>query len=68
MRGWYDSHPHLFLRTPYDRAGLNIYAQAAAAVGVTAPKDALRSSTLIDGTVWNGADPAAYAASFALKV
>jgi hypothetical protein len=25
MRGWYDSHPHLFLRTPYDRAGLNIH-------------------------------------------
>jgi nitrate/nitrite transport system substrate-binding protein len=47
---------------------IDVYTQAAAAVGVAVPKDTLRSSTLIDGTVWNGADPAAYAASFALKV
>jgi nitrate/nitrite transport system substrate-binding protein len=47
---------------------IDVYTQAAAAVGVAVPKDTLRGSTLIDGTVWNGADPKAYAASFALKV
>jgi nitrate/nitrite transport system substrate-binding protein len=46
---------------------VDVYAQAAAAVGVAVPKAALRSSTLIDGTVWDGADPAAYAASFAIR-
>ncbi|MBC7216062.1 MAG: IS481 family transposase, partial [Burkholderiaceae bacterium] len=23
IRGWYDSHPHLFHRRPYDRPGLD---------------------------------------------
>ena len=47
---------------------LDVYAQAAAAVGVAVPKDTLRKSTLIDGTVWDGTDPAAYAASFKVRV
>ncbi|MFZ5487566.1 MAG: hypothetical protein ACOY5G_11310, partial [Pseudomonadota bacterium] len=25
MSGWYDSHPHLFHRRPYDRPGLDSY-------------------------------------------
>ncbi|HXF07978.1 MAG TPA: integrase core domain-containing protein, partial [Candidatus Acidoferrales bacterium] len=29
MRGWYDSHPHLFLRKPDDRAGLGSYVFAS---------------------------------------
>lgn len=46
---------------------LDVYAQAAAAVGVPVPKDTLRASTLIDGAVWDGTDPAAYAASFKIR-
>ncbi|ERK17956.1 Nitrate ABC transporter, nitrate-binding protein [Pantoea sp. AS-PWVM4] len=46
---------------------LDIYQQAAAAVGnVTVPANAMRSSTLMDGKVWDGSNPAAYAASFAI--
>jgi len=31
------------------------------------PASEMRSSTLIDGKVWDGSNPAAYAASFAIK-
>jgi len=30
------------------------------------PDTAIRSSRLLDGSVWNGADPAGYARSFTL--
>ena len=47
---------------------IDIYKQAASAVGnVALPPGELRSSTLMDGKVWDGSDPAAYAAGFALK-
>ncbi|HCX00746.1 MULTISPECIES: CmpA/NrtA family ABC transporter substrate-binding protein [Pantoea] len=47
---------------------IDIYKQAASAVGnVALPQSELRSSTLIDGKVWDGSDPAAYAAGFALN-
>ena len=47
---------------------IDVYRQAAAAVGdVALPANHMRSSTLMDGTTWNGSDPAAYAASFAVK-
>ncbi|WP_293649425.1 CmpA/NrtA family ABC transporter substrate-binding protein [uncultured Pantoea sp.] len=47
---------------------IDIYKQAASAVGnVALPQSELRSSTLMDGKVWDGTHPAAYAASFALK-
>jgi hypothetical protein len=26
MKDWYDSHPHLFVKRPYDRPGCDIYA------------------------------------------
>jgi ABC-type nitrate/sulfonate/bicarbonate transport system substrate-binding protein len=45
---------------------LQLYGQAAAAVGVAVPASAMRSSQLIDGKVWDGSDPAAYARSFKL--
>jgi nitrate/nitrite transport system substrate-binding protein len=46
---------------------IDIYKQAAAAVGnVTLPTAVMRSSTLMDGKVWDGSNPAAYAASFAI--
>jgi len=45
---------------------LDIYRQAASAVGVPAGGEAMRSSQLIDGKVWDGSDPAGYARSFRL--
>ncbi|WP_293772699.1 CmpA/NrtA family ABC transporter substrate-binding protein [uncultured Pantoea sp.] len=47
---------------------IDIYKQAASAVGnVTLPDSEMRSSTLMDGKVWDGTNPAAYAASFAIS-
>ncbi|MGY3112550.1 nitrate/nitrite transport system substrate-binding protein [Pantoea eucalypti] len=47
---------------------IDIYKQAASAVGqIALPASEMRSSTLIDGKVWDGSNPAAYAASFAIK-
>ncbi len=47
---------------------IDIYRQAATAVGnVALPASEMRSSTLLDGKVWDGTRPAQYAASFALK-
>ncbi|MEI2264822.1 CmpA/NrtA family ABC transporter substrate-binding protein [Erwinia sp. CGal63] len=45
---------------------IDIYRQAAQAVGVSVPADVMRRSTLLDGKVWDGNDPAAYADSFTL--
>jgi nitrate/nitrite transport system substrate-binding protein len=43
---------------------IDIYKQAASAAKVSVPKDAMRSSKLMDGTVWDGKDPKKYADSF----
>lgn len=44
-----------------------LYKQAATAVGgISVPTTPMRSSTLIDGKVWDGSAPAAYANSFAI--
>ncbi len=40
------------------------YRLAALQCGVAVPDDAMRSSTLMDGTVWDGKDPQGYAAGF----
>jgi nitrate/nitrite transport system substrate-binding protein len=45
---------------------LKLYSQAAAALGIAIPESAMRSSQLIDGKVWDGSDPTAYAHSFKL--
>ncbi|MES2149528.1 MAG: CmpA/NrtA family ABC transporter substrate-binding protein [Pseudomonadota bacterium] len=45
---------------------IDLYRQAAEMAGVALPAGALRASTLIDGVPWDGSDPAAYAASFAI--
>jgi nitrate/nitrite transport system substrate-binding protein len=45
---------------------LALYREAAAAVGVACPEQAMRSSLLIDGRCWDGSDPHAYARSFSL--
>ena len=43
-----------------------LYRQAAEALGMAVPPSPLRSATLMDGIIWDGSDPAAYARSFAL--
>ena len=46
---------------------IDLYKQAAGALKVSLPKDAMRSSRLIDGVVWDGKDPAKYADSFKVR-
>ncbi len=46
---------------------IDIYKQAAAQTKTPVPKDVMRSSKLIDGTVWDGKDPKKYADSFKVK-
>ncbi|MFM9912449.1 MAG: CmpA/NrtA family ABC transporter substrate-binding protein [Methylophilaceae bacterium] len=46
---------------------IDLYTEAATQLKVAVPKDAMRSSKLIDGTVWDGKDPKAYAAGFKIK-
>ncbi len=43
-----------------------LYREAAAALGIEVPAAIMRRSTLMDGSVWDGSDPGAYARSFAL--
>ncbi|MCC7516739.1 MAG: ABC transporter substrate-binding protein [Pseudomonadales bacterium] len=43
-----------------------LYIEAATQLKVPLPSSPMRSSTLVDGTVWNGSDPKAYAAGFAI--
>ncbi|AZD14833.1 CmpA/NrtA family ABC transporter substrate-binding protein [Pseudomonas chlororaphis] len=45
---------------------LELYREAATAVGVASWGQDMRSSQLIDGKRWDGSDPAAYARSFQL--
>ena len=45
---------------------LALYREAASAVGVPSITQDMRSSQLIDGKIWDGANPAAYARSFRL--
>lgn len=47
---------------------IDIYRQAAEAAGAPLPDSPLRRSTLIDGVVWDGTDPAGYADGFSIKV
>lgn len=46
---------------------LDIYTEAANAMGIHVPQNSMRTSELMDGVVWNGQDPIRYANSFALK-
>jgi ABC-type nitrate/sulfonate/bicarbonate transport system substrate-binding protein len=41
-----------------------LYREAAELSGTPVPASLMRSAVLIDGTAWDGSDPAAYAASF----
>ena len=46
---------------------IDIYTEAASALGISVPPNPMRSSKLMDGTVWDGKNPAAYAAGFKIK-
>jgi nitrate/nitrite transport system substrate-binding protein len=46
---------------------IDLYKEAAAMTKTNVPKDVLRTSKLIDGSVWDGKNPKAYAASFKVK-
>ncbi len=46
---------------------IDLYKDAAAMAKVTVPKNVMRSSKLMDGKVWDGSNPAAYAASFKIR-
>lgn len=46
---------------------VELYRQGAEMAGVALPPDVMRSSTLIDGVVWDGTDPKAYARSFPVR-
>jgi nitrate/nitrite transport system substrate-binding protein len=46
---------------------IDLYKEAASKVGASIPASPLRTSKLMDGSVWDGKDPAAYAASFKIK-
>jgi nitrate/nitrite transport system substrate-binding protein len=47
---------------------IEIYKKAATAAKVSLPKSDMRSSKLIDGVVWDGSNPKAYADGFKIKV
>lgn len=44
----------------------SLYRDAATALGIGVPDSVMRSSLLMDGTCWDGSDPAGYARSFSL--
>ncbi len=46
---------------------IDLYRGAAEMTGTALPTSPMRSSTLIDGAVWDGQDPGAYAASFTIN-
>lgn len=46
---------------------IKLYSEAASQLGISVPKSPLRTSKLVDGVVWDGKNPAAYAASFKIK-
>jgi nitrate/nitrite transport system substrate-binding protein len=63
--GMLNEHPdYLSVASRVNR--IDLYREAAAAAGVPLPGHASRHSTLVDGTVWNAADPRAYADNFSI--
>jgi nitrate/nitrite transport system substrate-binding protein len=46
---------------------IKLYSEAASQLGISVPKSPMRSSKLMDGVLWDGKNPAAYAASFKIK-
>jgi nitrate/nitrite transport system substrate-binding protein len=65
--GLLKSHPdYLAVAKKVNR--IDLYKAAAQASGTPLPASESRSSTLMDGVLWDGSDPAAYADGFAVHV
>lgn len=64
--GLIKSHPD-YLAIAKQVNQIELYKSVASAMGISVPKDPMRSSKLMDGVVWDGKDPAKYAESFAIK-
>lgn len=64
--GLLKSHPD-YLATARQVNRIDVYKQAASAAGVSLPKSEMRSSKLVDGIVWDGKNPAAYADGFKIN-
>ena len=46
---------------------IKLYSEAASLTDTSIPKNQMRSSKLMDGVIWDGSNPRAYAASFKIK-
>jgi nitrate/nitrite transport system substrate-binding protein len=46
---------------------VDLYRDAAGMAKVNVPRDSMRSTKLMDGVVWDGKNPQAYASSFTIK-
>lgn len=46
---------------------IDLYREAAVQLGVPVPADPMRASMLMDGSEWNGAEPARHAGSFDIR-
>jgi len=64
--GLLKDHPD-YLKVATEINQIDIYKQAAAASKTPLPKDTMRSSKLMDGVVWDGKNPKAYADGFKIK-
>ncbi|CDG83605.1 nitrate transport ATP-binding protein [Janthinobacterium agaricidamnosum NBRC 102515 = DSM 9628] len=60
-----DDPDYLAVASSVNRIGL--YRQAAEMTATPLPSSVLRSSTLVDGVVWDGTQPELYAASFKIR-
>ncbi|MGJ7497629.1 CmpA/NrtA family ABC transporter substrate-binding protein [Variovorax sp. RT4R15] len=64
--GLLKDHPD-YLKVATEINQIDIYKQAATASKTPVPKDSMRSSKLMDGVVWDGKNPKAYADGFKIK-
>jgi nitrate/nitrite transport system substrate-binding protein len=64
--GLLKEHPD-YLKVATEINQIELYKQAAAASKTPVPKETMRTSKLIDGVVWDGKNPKAYADGFKIK-
>ncbi len=64
--GLVNEHPD-YLGTAQQINQIEIYRQAASDLAIQTPAQASRSTTLLDGKVWDGSDPRSYADSFSIR-
>jgi nitrate/nitrite transport system substrate-binding protein len=64
--GLLKEHPN-YLQVAQSINKIDLYRQAATQLKVAVPKELVRTSKLMDGTVWDGKDPAKYADSFKVR-